>query len=92
MNAPLHPLERLPATCRLVLLALAVLATGCATSKSITTETGQQGYHIACSVGGRGECLEKAGEICGSAGYDVLDRAKPRDVLFGDLQMTIACK
>lgn len=55
------------------LLALALLS-GCATAKQIHTPNGQLGYSIDCSGSALnwGMCYEKAGEICGTKGYDII--------------------
>src|SRR5438105_1485793 len=61
---------------------------GCSSSKEIYTPTGQQGHVVQCTpawTGGIvgqiasastswGQCYERAGEICGAAGYDILSQ------------------
>lgn len=49
----------------------------CATSKQIYTADGQRGYSITCSGQALnwGMCYEKAGEICGGKGYDILEKS-----------------
>lgn len=47
---------------------------GCAYSRQISGPNGETLYSIDCSgyALNMGSCLEKAGKICGSAGYDIL--------------------
>jgi hypothetical protein len=85
---------------------LAILLTGCASSSPTYTASGKQGHSINCSGTARnwGHCLEKAGEICGARGYDVLDRSDQRGAVVGansqglfatstfNRTMVIACK
>lgn len=62
----------------LFFLALAVLGFGgCATAKQTYTADGQQGYSINCSGSALnwGMCYEKAGEMCGVKGYNVLEKS-----------------
>mgnify|MGYP001331164340 CR=1 FL=1 len=60
-----------------VLLIVVVLIGGCATAKQTYTADGQQGYSINCSGSALnwGMCYEKAGELCGEKGYEVLDKS-----------------
>ncbi|MBD5416419.1 MAG: hypothetical protein HDR50_01800 [Desulfovibrio sp.] len=53
---------------------LMVLIAGCATSKQISGPNGEVLHSIDCSgyYSNIGTCLEKAGKICGSRGYDIL--------------------
>jgi len=54
-----------------------VLILGCATERQIYTPDGQRGYHINCggTANNWGTCYEKAGEICGHRGYEILDKS-----------------
>jgi hypothetical protein len=57
------------------LIGLAALVmVGCASSSKTYTADGREGYSLNCSGLARnwGHCLEKAGELCGAKGYDVL--------------------
>lgn len=58
---------------RLLLIALLPLA-GCAISSQTYGPTGQVAHTISCkgSMNTMGNCYEKAGDICGKAGYDVI--------------------
>ena len=70
-----------------VAAALISLA-GCSSSKQIYTADGQQGHVVTCTpawTGGIigqiasastswGQCYEKAGELCGPAGYDIIQQ------------------
>jgi len=56
---------------------LVILLTACATSKEVDIAEGQRGYTIDCS-GDRlnwSLCYEKAGQICGEKGFEILDKA-----------------
>lgn len=53
---------------------------GCVTSRSIYTGSGQHGYEITCS-GYKNtweDCLAKAGDLCKSKGYSVLEKNNER--------------
>jgi len=49
---------------------------GCATSRTIVGQDGKPLHKISCdgSALSIDACYEKAGEICGSAGYDILNQ------------------
>lgn len=49
---------------------------GCAVSSRVYTQDGSEGHMINCSGSALtwGECYEKAGKICGTAGYDILEK------------------
>lgn len=53
---------------------LILLTSGCATSKQISGPNGEVLHSIDCSgyYNNIGTCLEKAGKICGSRGYDII--------------------
>lgn len=61
----------------LALLGAALLLNGCALASKTYTPDGREGYSINCSGTALswGECLEKAGSLCGARGYDVLERS-----------------
>jgi type 1 fimbria pilin len=65
----------------LIFLSIGAVAalwlSGCATADKIHTPDGRTGYSISCNgtVQDWGSCYEKAGDICGSRGYDVLDKS-----------------
>jgi hypothetical protein len=54
------------------LLSLALCA--CATVRETYAPDGRKAYALNCSGSARGwdKCVAKAGQLCGSAGYDVL--------------------
>jgi len=61
-----------------VLLIIVILMTvGCATVQDTYTAGGQDGYRVECSgnVVGWPGCYDKAKEICGEAGYVILERS-----------------
>jgi hypothetical protein len=71
-----------------VCIAIAVLAGACVSSQETFTQKGKKGYVVNCTpswthglVGNIanaqtswGTCYQKAGEICGAHGFDVLER------------------
>jgi hypothetical protein len=62
---------------------LALLLAGCApVAQSVYTSDGRQGVSLNCTfdqerlgAGNWGICYAKAGELCGAAGYDVLQKS-----------------
>ncbi|MES2249206.1 MAG: hypothetical protein V4645_18140 [Pseudomonadota bacterium] len=58
------------------ILAAALALGGCATSRTITGQDGKPLHKISCdgSVLSIDACYEKAGELCGSAGYDIVNQ------------------
>ena len=56
--------------------AVIILVFGCATAQQMYTPDGEMGYHIDCSGNALnwGMCFEKAGAVCGSKGYIIIDR------------------
>lgn len=61
----------------IVLAVCALALQGCVSSKEIFLADGAKGHNINCSGSGRNysNCLERAGEICGTRGYHILDQA-----------------
>jgi hypothetical protein len=57
-------------------IALALVLQGCATSSEVFLADGSKGYNLNCSGAylNYGHCLEKAGQICGSRGYLVINK------------------
>lgn len=55
---------------------LAILLTGCVTTSDVYLADGSKGHNISChgAVQNISACMQKAGEICGTAGYAVVDR------------------
>lgn len=63
---------------RLVFIALTALAlNACATAKETYTPSGERGYTIDCSGSANnwGVCAQKAGELCGTEGYTILNQS-----------------
>ncbi|MBK6958818.1 MAG: hypothetical protein AABY99_08965 [Pseudomonadota bacterium] len=58
----------------LYLIVLCAIILGCATSRETFVPDGGKGHSINCSGAALnwGMCYEKAGEICGANGYDVI--------------------
>lgn len=53
-----------------------LLIIGCATKRETYAPDGRKAYALNCSGLARGwdKCQTAAGELCGAAGYDILDR------------------
>ena len=65
----------MPPVLRCLILAAAVLSLlGCATAKQTYTPDGRAGYTVDCSgdVLTWSYCYQKAGDLCGARGYDLL--------------------
>lgn len=76
-------------------LAAAVSLSGCVTATPVITPSGQQGFTINCSaMNDVGQCYKKAGELCGSAGYEIFDQNnKPASFWSAANQtMVVRCK
>jgi hypothetical protein len=60
----------------LVATSVGFLLTGCAMSKQAYLPDGRLGHSISCdgSAVGMNVCFEKAGELCGARGYDLVSR------------------
>lgn len=68
--------------------AVAVMLTGCVSSQPMYTASGAQGHSITCTPGWTGgivgavanastswaQCYQKAGELCGARGYDIIQQ------------------
>jgi len=74
-----------------VVIALLAVLGGCTTAKEIYLPNGAKGHDIRCGgVGNKMEnCFQKAGEICGSKGYDL---AAPQGSYVGLNSLFIKCK
>lgn len=61
--------------CSLALLAVVGLS-GCASATKTYTADGREAFSLNCSGTARnwGHCTEKAGEICQTKGYDIIQR------------------
>ena len=70
-----------------LILAFATLG-GCATASKTYTADGKEGYNIACSGSALnwGMCYEKAGNICGTKGYAVLEKSGDQGAIFSGNQ------
>ncbi len=60
-----------------VSLGLLFLLCACASATETYTPDGKKGYSLTCSGTARswGMCYEKAGELCGTKGYNVLEKS-----------------
>ncbi|HSH72145.1 MAG TPA: hypothetical protein VK974_03720 [Methylophilaceae bacterium] len=61
---------------KIVTLAAILFLVGCASASKTYTAEGKEGQVINCSGTARnwGMCYEKAGQICGTKGYEVLEK------------------
>lgn len=61
---------------RIVVIGLLAVLIGCATSQEIYLPDGSKGHNISCdgSANSMGNCFQKAGELCGSKGYYIVNR------------------
>lgn len=59
---------------RHLVLIGALALSGCATSNKTFGPSGKEAHSINCNgaANSMGTCLEKAGELCGRAGYDII--------------------
>lgn len=68
---------------------------GCVTVTPLITPSGAQGFSVNCSdMNDIGECYKKAGELCGTTGYEVIDRHNAQDSFWSESNQTlvIRCK
>ena len=79
---------------RLALVSILVALGGCTTAQPIMTSNGQQGFAVDCSAMGMTQCYQKAGQLCGTNGYHVLNSVDKRSGFFTSAEnhMVIACK
>lgn len=58
-------------------LALSLVLSSCATSQTVFLPDGAAGHAINCdgSAVSWSACFQKAGELCGASGYEVVDRS-----------------
>jgi len=61
----------------ILILLIVACVSGCATASKTYTSDGEEGYVINCSGSALnwGMCYEKAGDLCGSKGYEVLEKS-----------------
>ena len=71
----------------IILLVIAILC-GCATAKQIYAPDGKLGYSIDCSGSALnwGMCYEKAGDICGTKGYDIIEKTGDQGAMVAGTQ------
>jgi hypothetical protein len=75
------------------LAVLLVVLSGCATSKEINTAEGQRAYSIECRAVFEAsfDCFEKAQELCGVKGFNVLHEKSSTSTAFTK-NMIIQCR
>ena len=78
-----------------VLFGSAALLSGCATSTTMYGPDGKEMQAIEChgSAQSPAACYKKAGEVCGSGGYDILGQngeAIPTGTVYGQPGMVVA--
>jgi hypothetical protein len=76
----------------LAVLAVVSALVGCATASQTYTPDGRQGYVVDCSGTALtwGKCYEKAGDLCGSTGYDILAQTGDQGGMMSGSQYGIA--
>ena len=59
-----------------ILIVFITALQGCVTSREVFLADGAKGHNINCSGSGKNysDCLEKAGELCGTRGYHLLNQ------------------
>lgn len=69
----------------LIYAAFIAALSGCANASHTFTPDGKDAYNINCSGGARnwGACYEKAGDLCGRAGYDILTQVGEGGTVIG---------
>lgn len=69
-------MERTKVLAVVAILMFVIFSSGCATSKKTHLPDGSEGYSISCNGAAVGinVCFEKAGQLCGSKGYDLINR------------------
>lgn len=75
-----------------LVIATFLLLAGCGVAvKKTYLPTGEEGYAIDCSgpASELVECYEKAGNVCGSKGYEVIS---PSDIRISGRALLIKCK
>jgi hypothetical protein len=82
---------------RIALLCAAALLAGCAAGATTTRlADGAEGIVLSCSGALRSwaTCLERAGELCGARGYEVLDRHEELGLIASDTTrvMVLRCR
>jgi hypothetical protein len=85
---------------KFAVFAFVALLSGCATATKVYMPDGRQGTLLSCPgwANSWGECQKKAGDLCGSRGYDIADQHE-ETVYIGIFhqpkpirQMTVTCK
>lgn len=68
-----------------LLIVIGMVLTGCASASKTYTSEGKEGFSLNCSGTARnwGMCYEKAGELCGARGYDVLEKSGEQGFVAG---------
>lgn len=66
-----------------MIILIALTLTACASAKETYTPSGDKGYTLNCSGSVRnwGMCTQKAGELCGSSGYTILNQYGDQSVI-----------
>jgi uncharacterized protein YceK len=75
----------------IMFLLIIVLLSGCATVTKTYASDGKEGYSITCSGSNNnwGTCYEKAGEVCGSRGYEVLEKSGDQGAMISGSQFGV---
>ena len=61
----------------IIVLAVALASAGCATTSQTYLPNGKVGHVVKCPgmANDWGSCFTKAGEVCGSKGYDIVNQS-----------------
>ena len=72
----------------IIFLLIAAVLGGCATASKTYTANGKEGYNITCSGSALnwGMCYEKVGNLCGTKGYEVLEKSGDQGALLSGNQ------
>ena len=61
----------------IIFILSALLLASCTTAKEISLPDGSKGYSVSCggTLNSFASCFNKAGEMCGDKGYQILDKS-----------------
>ncbi|WP_297812881.1 hypothetical protein [uncultured Methylophaga sp.] len=76
---------------KIPLIIVVAILSGCATSNTTYLPSGEQGHSIDCSGTALtwGKCYEKAGELCGAKGYEIIAGGSEKGAVISADQGTV---
>lgn len=79
---------------RVLVIVSALFLAACSHANKITTPDGGDGFAVSCggTANSWGGCYQKAGEVCGKAGYSIIDRTEGGTIDTVSRSMIIRCK